>query len=227
MEISQLTKLVTLDLSSSITSHHILKLEKSNIEMLGKNLTDITELYLDGVAISASGEEWGRPLSLLEGLRVLSMSSCNLSGPIDSSLGKLQSLSILKLNNNNFSSIVPDSFTKFSNLTILQLSSCGLNGFFPKDIFLIQTLNVIDISDNQNLNGSLPDFPPLASLHYLNLANTNFSGPLPNTISNLKQLSTIDLSYCQFNETIPSSMSKLTQLVYLEPHRSTPFFQYV
>ncbi|XP_058729097.1 receptor-like protein 7 [Vicia villosa] len=215
-EISNLTRLVTLDLSSSITSNHSLKLEKPNIAMLMQNLIDITELYLDGVAISASGDEWGRALSSLKRLRVLSMSSCNLSGPIDSSLAKLHSLSILKLSHNNLSSIVPDSFTNFSNLTILHLSSCGLNGFFPKDIFKIHTLEVIDISDNQNLHGSLPDFPPVASLRYLNLSITNFSGPIPNTISNLKKLSTIDLSSCQFNGTLPSSMSELTQLFYLD-----------
>jgi len=215
-EISHLKRLVILDMSSSINSHHSLKLKKPNITMLVQNLTDITELYLDGVAISASGEEWGRPLSSLEGLRVLSMSSCNLSGPIDSSLGKLQSLSVLKLSHNKLSSIVPNSFANLSNLTILNLSSCGLNGFFPKDIFQIQTLKVLDLSDNQKLNGALPEFPPLACLHFFNLANTNFSGPLPNTISNLKQLSTIDLSYCQFNGTLPSSMSELTKLVFLD-----------
>jgi len=215
-EISHLKRLVTLDLSSSFTSHHVVKLENPNIAMFMKNLTDITELYLDGVAISASGEEWGRSLSSLGGLRVLSMSSCNLSGPIYSSLAKLQSLSVLKLSHNNLSSIVPDYFANFSNLTILHLSNCGLNGSFPMDIFQIKTLKVLDISHNQNLSGSVPYFPPFASLHYLNLTYTNFSGPLPSTISNLKHLSTIDLSYCQFNGTLPSSMSELTQLVYID-----------
>jgi hypothetical protein len=89
-EISQLTRLLTLDLSSSIMSLYSLKLEKPNLEILLQNLTNITELYLDGVAISTSVAEWGRALSSMEGLRVLSMSSCNLSGPIDSSLAKLQ-----------------------------------------------------------------------------------------------------------------------------------------
>ncbi|RHN58873.1 putative leucine-rich repeat-containing, plant-type, leucine-rich repeat domain, L [Medicago truncatula] len=215
-EISHLTRLVTLDLSSLITSHQNIKLENPNIETLLKNLTDITELYLDGVAISASGEKWVRALSSLKGLRVLSMSSCNLSGPFDSSLSKLQSLYFLKLNHNNLSSILPDSFANFSNLTILQLSSCGLNGFSPKHIFQLQTLKFLDISDNQYLHGSLPDFPPLAALQYLNLSHTNFSGSLPNSFSNLKHLSTIDLSYCQFNGTLPRSMSKLTQLLYLD-----------
>ncbi|RDX88356.1 Receptor-like protein 12, partial [Mucuna pruriens] len=215
-EISHLRRLVTLDLSSSFTSRHRLKLEKPNIAMLLQNLTDITELYLDGVAISAKGHEWCHALSSLHKLRVLSMSSCNLSGPIDSSLAKLLSLTYLKLSQNNMSSTVPESFVNFSNLVTLQLRSCGLNGSFPKGIFQIQTLKVIDISDNQYLGGTLPNFPSHSSLHDINLSNTIFSGNLPGAISNLKQLSTIDLSYCQFNGTLPSSISELTQLVYLD-----------
>ncbi|GAU40711.1 hypothetical protein TSUD_263610 [Trifolium subterraneum] len=215
-EISHLKRLVTLDLSSSFNSHHTLKLENPNIAMLVQNLTNITELYLDGVAISASGEEWGRPLSLLEGLRVLSMSSCNLSGPIDSSLAKLQSLTVLKLSRNKLSSIVPNSFANFSNLTTLQLSNSGLNGSFPQDIFQIHTLKVLDISNNKYLHGSLPDFLRHLCIHSLDLHNTNFSGQLPDATSHLKQLSTIDLSYCQFNGTLPTSMTELTQLVYLD-----------
>ncbi|XP_020239955.1 receptor-like protein 32 [Cajanus cajan] len=215
-EISHLKRLVTLDLSSTFTSHHRLKLEKPNIAMLLENLTDIIELYLDGVEIYGKGQEWCHALSSLHMLRVLSMSSCNLSGPIDSSLAKLLSLTVLKLSHNNMSSIVPQSFVNFSNLVTLQLRSCGLNGFFPKDIFQIPTLKVLDISDNKDLRGSLPNFQPNGSLHDMILSNTNFSGKLPGAISNLKQLSTIDLSHCKFNGTLPNSMSELTQLVYLD-----------
>ncbi|TKY63533.1 Receptor protein 12 [Spatholobus suberectus] len=58
LEISHLKKLVTLDLSSSFTSHHRLKLYEPNIGMLLQNFTDIAELYLDGAAISATGQEF-------------------------------------------------------------------------------------------------------------------------------------------------------------------------
>ncbi|XP_028236571.1 receptor-like protein 54 isoform X2 [Glycine soja] len=214
-EIFHLRRLVTLDLSSSFTSRDRLKLEKPDIAVF-QNLTDITELYLDGVAISAKGQEWGHALSSSQKLRVLSMSSCNLSGPIDSSLAKLLPLTVLKLSHNNMSSAVPKSFVNFSNLVTLELRSCGLNGSFPKDIFQISTLKFLDISDNQDLGGSLPNFPQHGSLHDLNLSYTNFSGKLPGAISNLKQLSAIDLSYCQFNGTLPSSFSELSQLVYLD-----------
>ncbi|KAK7349802.1 hypothetical protein VNO77_07500 [Canavalia gladiata] len=215
IEISYLKRLVTLDLSSSFTSDNLLKLEKPDISMIVKNFTDLKELYLDGVAIFFEKKEWSLALSSLKELHVLSMSSCNLSGPIDPSLSRLQSLSVLKLSYNNMSSIVPKFFANFSNLVILQLRSCGLSGSFPNAIFQIPTLEVLDISDNHDLGGSLPNFPTHGSLQILNVSNTNFSGQIPNDISNLNQLSTIDLSYCQFNGSLPSSMSELTQLVYL------------
>ncbi|XP_061353050.1 receptor-like protein 7 [Gastrolobium bilobum] len=216
IEITHLTKLFTLDLSTSFTSIHTLKLEKPNIGMLMQNLTEITELYLDGVRVSTSGKEWCYAISSLKKLHVFSMSSCNLSGPIDSSLSKLQSLSVIQLNLNNMSSPVPESFANLSSLTTLQLSSCELTGVFPKDIFQIQKLKVLDISDNHDLGGSLPYFPQDGYLQTLNLSNTNFSGHLPRAISNLKLLSTLDLSYCQFGGTLPISFSGLSQLVHLD-----------
>ncbi|KAK7390059.1 hypothetical protein VNO78_25357 [Psophocarpus tetragonolobus] len=110
--------LETLDLSSIVTSEHALKLEMPNIAMLVHNLTKIKELHLDGIAISAKEKEW----SHVTNLEVLSMSSCNLSGPFDSSLAKLQYLSILQLDQNSLASPVPESFGNLSNLTNLQLS---------------------------------------------------------------------------------------------------------
>ncbi|XP_027907242.1 receptor-like protein 7 [Vigna unguiculata] len=215
-EMFHLRRLVTLDLSSSISSPHSLKLDKPNIAMLLQNLTEITELYLDGIAIFVKGQEWFHALSSLHNLRVLSMSSCNMSGPIHASLAKLVSLTVLKLSYSNMFSFVPDSLTNLSNLVILQLRSCGLNGSFPKDIFLMPSLEVLDISDNQHLMGSLPNFQPRGSLRDLNISQTSFTGNVPDAISKLKLLSTIDLSYCQFNGTLPSSMSELSQLVYLD-----------
>ncbi|KAK7339950.1 hypothetical protein VNO77_20639 [Canavalia gladiata] len=216
IEIAHLTKLAILDLSTSFTSWNPLKLHKPNIGMLMQNLTEIRELYLDGVMVSAVGEEWCHPLSSLQKLEVLSMSSCNLTGPIGSSLSKLQLLSIMQLSLNNMSSSVPESFANLSSLTTLKLSSCGLTGVFPKDILQIQNLQVLELSHNQDLHGLLPNFPQDGFLQTLNLSYTNFSGQLPSSVSNIKQLSVLDLSSCEFEGTLPSSLSKLNQLVHLD-----------
>ncbi|CAJ1807798.1 unnamed protein product [Sphenostylis stenocarpa] len=216
VQISHLTNLTALDLSTSLASQHFFKLQRPNISMFLQNLTKLTDLYLDGVRVSARGKEWCHALSSLQKLKVLSMSSCDILGPIDSSFAMLQGLSVIRLNLNSISSPVPEFFANFSNLNVLELSSCRLSGNFPEGIFQIQTLNVLDISTNKDLNGVLPNFQEDAVLHTMNLSNTNFSGKLPGSISNLKQLSMLDLSNCQFIETLPISMSELSQLVYLD-----------
>ncbi|BAT84072.1 hypothetical protein VIGAN_04134400, partial [Vigna angularis var. angularis] len=203
-EISHLTDLTTLDLSTPLTSQPILKLQNPNIAMFLQNLAKITELYLDGVMVSAEGKEWCHALSSLQNLEVLSMSSCNISGPIDSSLATLEKLAIVRLSLNDISSSVPEFFANFSNLNVLEISSCSLNGLFPKGIFQLQTLKVLDISNNKDLHGVLPNFLPHAALHTMNLSKTDFSGKLPGSISNLTQLVQLDLSFNRFTGPLPS-----------------------
>ncbi|ONI03773.1 hypothetical protein PRUPE_6G281200 [Prunus persica] len=235
IEISRLKKLVVLDISNIYNS-----LKIPNLRMLFHNLTELTELYLDDVDISAQGAQWCEAISSsLPNLRVLSMSGTNLSGPIDQSLAKIQSLSVIRLDFNYISGPIPAFFANFSNLTVLsldfnsisapipgffanysKLSSlslkyCQLQGSFPKEIFQVPTLQNIDLSHNLDLEGSLPEFPKNGSLRSLILRWTNFSGFLPNSIGNLKMLSTIDLSGCSFTGSIPKSMENLTELVSL------------
>ncbi|KAB1202587.1 Receptor-like protein 12 [Morella rubra] len=141
------------------------------------------------------------------------MSSCFLSGPIDSSLRNLRSLSILILDFNDLiSAPVPEFFAEFENLTTLSFRNCNLKGKFPEKIFQVPKLQMLDVSENRLLQGSLPEFPPNGSLRTLLLRETSFSGTLPHSIGKLKMLSTIDLSYCRFNGTIPKSMESLTRL---------------
>ncbi|KAG2404622.1 Phytosulfokine receptor [Vigna angularis] len=215
-EISSLTRLVTLDISSlSFMFAQPLKLEKTDLQMLVKNFTMIRQLYMDGVSVSAEGNEWSNALLQLHSLQELSMSNCNLSGPLDHSLTRLRNLSILRLDQNNLSSPVPETFAEFPNLTTLHLSSCELTGIFPGKIFQLATLSDIDLSFNYDLNGSLPELPPNGSLQKLIVSHTRFSGALPASIGNLRQLSILDLSNCHFNGTLPSSMSGLKKLTSL------------
>ncbi|KAM1525481.1 hypothetical protein ACFX10_009940 [Malus domestica] len=226
IEISHLTRLVTLDLSTFyFPGTPSLNLENPKLNVLLANFSELVELYLDGVNISAQGTEWCQAISSsLPKLRVLSLSACSLSGPIDSSLLKLQSLSVIRLDYNDFSIQVPEFFSKFPNLTSLHLSySCpygtcsGLYGTFPEKIFQVPTLQTIDLSGNQQLQGSLPEFPKNACLRSLVLSGANFSGQLlPNSIGNLKMLSDIDISGCNFTGSIPRSIVDLHQLVYFD-----------
>ncbi|XWS59985.1 hypothetical protein CRYUN_Cryun08bG0169200 [Craigia yunnanensis] len=215
-EISRMTRLVTLDLSASFYLGGSLKLEKPNLEMLVRNLTRLRFLHLDGVNISARGNEWCQALSSLTNLQELSMSNCYLSGSIDSSFSKLRSLSVIRLDSNKFSAPLPKFFAEFRNLTSLRLSSTNLTGRFPEEILHATTLQTLDLSNNKLLKGSFQNFPLNASLQTLVLSDTNFEGQVPESIGNLGQLTRIELAHCNFSGPIPQSMLKLTQLVYLD-----------
>jgi Leucine-rich repeat (LRR) protein len=219
IEISRLTRLITLDLSTYSRYNSNLP----DLATLVQNLSELEELYLDGVNISAQGNEWCQALSSsLPNLRVLSMSRCHLSGPLHSSLQKLQSLSIIRLNYNDLSAPVPDFFADFTNLTSLSLSSCGLNGKFPKQIFQAPTLQTLDLSDNELLQGSLPEFHPNGSLQSLTLSRCNFSGSIPDSMANLTQLVSLDISSNSFTGPIPSfNMAKNLTEIYLSDNSFT------
>ncbi|CAB4315238.1 unnamed protein product [Prunus armeniaca] len=89
IEISHLIRLVTLDLSTFcyFPGTPSLQLENPNLNVLLGNLSELVELHLDGVNISAHGAQWCQAISSsLPKLRVLSLSTSNISGPFDSSL---------------------------------------------------------------------------------------------------------------------------------------------
>ncbi|KAI3759895.1 hypothetical protein L1987_50280 [Smallanthus sonchifolius] len=182
VELSQLTRLETIDLSSVFSfGRRSLRLENPNLAILVQNLTK-------------------------------SLSNCELSGPLDDSLQKLQSLSVIHLALNNLRAPVPDFFENFKNLTVMNLGSCNLLGTFPNKILQLQKLQILDLALNKNLYGSLPDFPINGSLTSLVVSFTKFSGGIPESIGNLKNLSRIELFNSNFMGQLPKSIQNLTQL---------------
>ncbi|XVF28497.1 hypothetical protein REPUB_Repub15cG0034200 [Reevesia pubescens] len=215
MEISSLTRLVSLDLSNqdscfwrndpSVLYYPTLKLEKPNLKTLIKNFRSLLELYLDGVNISTQSSNWCEVISLaLPKLRVLSMSYCGLKGPFCSSLSRLSFLSKLNLNHNPISYLPPNFLEISSHLVSLTLVNCNLSGHFPTKFFLLPKLQIIDISYNYNLMGQLPEsIGNLRFLTALTLRSCYFSGSIPLSIANLTNLVQLDLSYNNFSGLIP------------------------
>ncbi|XP_020585868.1 receptor-like protein 12 [Phalaenopsis equestris] len=214
--ISRLRNLVSLDLSLYAYAG-LLELRDPDLGTLLQGLGRLRVLYLDGVNISAKGEEWCGALAVsTPELQELSLEDCSLTGGIGSSLSKLRSLTMLDLEGNTLNSTVPDFFVNFTSLSVLRLGYCGLEGLFPKDIFQLKNLTVVDLSMNPMLSGSLPDFIEESALESLVLSQTNFSGFLPDSIGNLKSLKILVLSNCHFSGKIPSSIWNLTQLMNLD-----------
>ncbi|XP_026454084.1 receptor-like protein 7 [Papaver somniferum] len=217
IELSRMTRLVTLDLSTFLPGSTSLTLKNPDFDTFIHNLKELKVLSLDGVNISEHGGKWCKAVSSsLQKLQVLSLSNCYLSGPLDRSLLQLRSLNELRLSNNNISAEVPEFLSEFRNLTSLHFSSCGLYGRFPEKVLQLPTLRSLYMSNNKLLQGSLREFSEDEMLRDLVLSDTSFTGELPHSIGNLTFLSRLELENCSFNGSIPASISKLSQLQYLD-----------
>ncbi|XP_044346478.1 receptor-like protein 34 [Triticum aestivum] len=201
--IGKISSLISLDLSVvrdinpsdeitytlALVEDHYLLLHEPSFENLVRNLTNLRELYVDGVDISSSGEQWCSGLGkAVPSLRILSMAYCRLRGPIHSSLSNVRLLTVINLNFNDIYGAVPEFFADFLNLSLLQLRFNNFSGLFPQKIFQLKNIRVLDVSGNGELSGHLPGFPNGTSLETLNLYYTNFSAIRLSSLSNLQSL---------------------------------------
>ncbi|KAK8682380.1 hypothetical protein V6N13_054769 [Hibiscus sabdariffa] len=240
MEISYLTRLVSLDMSNQedcyrryykIPNPYIgvyfddplpselkksIKLKDPSFETLIKNLNFLREIYLDFVDISSQSSKWCETTFLaLSNLQVLSLSNCGLEGPLCSSLSALPFLSKLILDSNPITSLPPNFLKNSSHLVSLSMAYCSLSGLFPTEILLLPKIQSVDLFYNERLEGQLPEFSSNNVLKSLSLSYTNFSGKLPESIGNLNSLRDLTLSGCNFFGSIPWSIANLSHLVNL------------
>ncbi|KAM0861347.1 hypothetical protein ACQ4PT_045941 [Festuca glaucescens] len=211
----QLTELTSVDLSGTnlngqipIGIAHLRKLKKlgfsynnnmffsePSFQMVVGNLSNLRELYLDGVDISRDGKTWSSLLAdSVPRLQYLSLSSCGISGHIHSSFSRLQSLKMINLSQNSISGKVPEFLADHSSLSILILFDNQFEGHFPTKIFQLKKLRVIELSLNNRLSGHLPNFPVENSLEFLDLTWTNFTVSIPTCFVNLRFLRFLGLS---------------------------------
>ena len=119
------------------------------------------------VSVSLSGtflhtfipaEAVGSP-ELMSELRVLNLSSCNLTGPIPPELGNASHLEVLDLSSNLLSGPVPPFVGGFASLATLDLSNNRLRGAIPRSFTGLLALTGLNLSYN-NLSGRIPHGPP-------------------------------------------------------------------
>ncbi|KAL1542432.1 receptor-like protein 31 [Salvia divinorum] len=229
-EISSLKRLVSLDISdyNCWTHGEFLSLEYPNLEMLVRNLTGLRVLYLDCVNITSfhEREKWSHIVSShLPNLTALSLNRCSLSGPLARSFWKLHSLSILRLDDANLSTVaVPDFFINFSSLNVLSLYNCSLKGSIPSTFANLTKLIHVDLSYN-DLTGSFPPtlFANLTKLSHVDFSFNDMTGSLPSTLfANLTKLSHVALSYNSLTGSLPSTLFEgLSNLVNLDLYKNS------
>ncbi|KAK6148084.1 hypothetical protein DH2020_018996 [Rehmannia glutinosa] len=175
-------------------------------------------------------------LSRLNSLRVLSLVSLGIWGPIPDKIHRLQSLEyldlswnflygsipqtvsrivnleILKMDGNFLNGTFPDWFDSFSNLTSLSLRNNLFNGPLPSSIQRITSLTDINLSNNK-ISGKLLDLSSLSSLRWLDLSNNKLDSGLS---SMPRGVVVVLLSNNSLSGRIPEQYAKLNELQQLD-----------
>ncbi|RXH67891.1 hypothetical protein DVH24_028038 [Malus domestica] len=244
IEISKLSKLSTLDLSSN----NDLELKRTNLRSLIQNFTSIKELDLSDVGIHSTVPDILRNAT---SLTVLSLRTCQLYGEFPIGIFRPPNLEVLDLYENfnlagyiptfnqtnsfkvldvaetSFYGQLPNSIGNLHSLNTLSISFCNFYPRVPSSLRNLTQLTYLDISSFYDIDHTysnktsqlVPDswswIGKLMKLHVLGLAYSNLWGNFPYFVANLTQLAYLDLSFNDISGEIPSCIMNLTQLTYL------------
>ncbi|KAG6492348.1 hypothetical protein ZIOFF_047305 [Zingiber officinale] len=148
----------------------------------------------------------------LPNLKVLSLTSLGLWGPLPGKIYRLSSLEILNMSTNYLYGSIPTQVSRLINLQTLILDHNMFSGRIPYLLGDLPRMTVFRLKNN-SLSGSLPDsFSRLKSLRVLVLSSNILSGELPD-LSNLTYLQVLDLENNYFGPRFPSLGRKLITLV--------------
>ncbi|MED6183092.1 hypothetical protein PIB30_034933 [Stylosanthes scabra] len=158
------------------------------------HLSSLQYLDLSGIDLYKEAIDWLQPVTLLSSLSELHLDDCNLKN-INPSLQHANftnSLRILSLAINEFSSILPAWLFNLSHISYIDLSENFLHAKLPQTLPKFhQSIESLFLLRN-NLDGTIPDWlGQLDHLYELDLSYNSFTGPISTALGNLTSL--IDL----------------------------------
>ncbi|URE25548.1 2-aminoethanethiol dioxygenase [Musa troglodytarum] len=148
----------------------------------------------------------------LPNLKVLSLTSLGLWGPLTGKISRLSSLEIVNMSTNYLYGAIPKQVSRLTNLQTLILDHNMFSGRVPDLLGELPCLSVLSLKNN-SLSGPLPDsFSSLKPLRVLVLSSNSLSGELPD-LSSLSNLQVLDLENNYFGPRFPSLGRKVVTLV--------------
>ncbi|XP_022923622.1 probable inactive leucine-rich repeat receptor-like protein kinase At3g03770 [Cucurbita moschata] len=178
-------------------------------------ITTLTRLNSLRVLSLVSLGIWGPlpdKIHRLSSLEYLDLSSNYLFGSIPPKISTMMKLQTLKLDDNFFNDTVPEWFDSLSSLTVLSLKNNKIKDSFPSSILSISTLTELVMSGNY-ISGELPDLSPLHGLTVLDLSWNKIDSPLPLLP---KTMIMVLLGKNSFSGEIPQQYGQLSQLQQLD-----------
>lgn len=148
----------------------------------------------------------------LPNLKVLSLVSLGLRGPLPAVIGNLSSLEILNVSSNYFDGTIPKEISNLKNLQTLILDHNMFSGGIPDWVGSLSDLSVLSLRNN-SLTGSLPSsLSGLKAVRAVIVSSNLLSGEVPN-LQNLTNLQVVDLEDNKFGPRLPTLPIKLVSLV--------------
>lgn len=151
-------------------------------------------------------------LTKLSNLKVLSLVSLGLWGPLPAKINRFWSLEVLNVSSNFIYGEIPREIESLKNLSSLVLSDNLFNGSVPdlKSLVLLQELNL-------GGNHLGPNFPSLGNnLVTIILSNNSLGSVILSQIKNFIQLQQLDISSNKLIGPIPSALFSLPSIQYLD-----------
>ncbi|QCD97233.1 probable inactive leucine-rich repeat receptor-like protein kinase At3g03770 [Vigna unguiculata] len=158
---------------------------------------------------------WGplpSKIARLSSLEIVNMSSNFLYGSIPQELSSLKNLQTLIFDNNMLAETFPPWLDSLPALTVLSLKNNMLNGSLPNSLGNVENLRALSLSHN-HLYGVLPDFSRLKNLQVLELDDNAFGPEFPQ-LGN--KLVTLVLRNNRFRDGIPAELISYYQLEHLD-----------
>uniref|UniRef100_A0A2K1Y727 Uncharacterized protein n=1 Tax=Populus trichocarpa TaxID=3694 RepID=A0A2K1Y727_POPTR len=212
-EISQLSKLVSLDLSGN----YYPSLEPISFDKLVRNLTQLRELDLSRVNMSMvapnSLMNLSSSLSSLLLYSCLALWGCGLKGKFPGNIFLLPNLQVLDLTyNDDLTGSFPSSNVS-NSLRLLGLAHTRISVYLENDFFInLKLLEVLALRECIIIRSNLTLIGYLTQLTRLDLAGNHFNGQIPSSLKNLVQLQILYLDNCNFSGRIPDFLGNLTLL---------------
>ena len=183
----------------------------------GLQLPNLGPLYLSENQISGSIPSY---LSNCSQLTLLELSSNQFTGPVPVSLGHLENLQILNLEENQVEnqpgslelSFLTD-LTRCRSLKMLVISGNPFSALLPDSVGNLSSSLQAIFAESCNIKGPIPKgIGALRNLNMLRLSDNNLSGTIPSTIKGMKSLQRLYLARNQLERSIPTEICLLANL---------------
>ncbi|PRQ59416.1 putative protein kinase RLK-Pelle-LRR-XII-1 family [Rosa chinensis] len=135
-----------------------------------------------------------------------------LHGTISPYIGNLSFLRFINLQNNSFSSKIPQQVEHLFRLRHLNLDTNMLEGGIPVNLTFCAELSIINIGRNR-LTGKIPsEIGSLMKLVYLDFQINNLTGGIPPSLGNLSSITVLFMEENNLVGTVPEALGRLRSL---------------